>query len=900
MVTPTDPLFATQWHFGLIGDIETIWDEFDGSGVHIGVYDDGVDYNHVDLVANYDASAHVIGPGGVPVDPFPENFVPGEFPFSDLHGTAVAGLIAGAMNGIGGVGVAHGSTITGVNIFGPNTYGFVNGDLADFFDVASQGVQFDISQNSWGAFPGQFEDNNLNGGAFAGTLGLIYEADALFGRGGLGTIVTQAAGNDDADATRDGLNSSRHTITVAATFEDGFAASYSNFGSSILVAAPAAEVTTDLSGSAGDNPTDFLDNFGGTSAATPVVSGVIALMLDANAGLGWRDVQNILAIGATHTGSALAGPAALNEDGTWYINGAETWNGGGMHVHTNYGYGMVNAFNAVRLAEVWSLFGDAATSYNEMQAFGETVLPGSTFISAGSPQSFEVTVDDNIRVEHVKLNITLSTTYIGDVEIILISPDGTEVVVAASDGSIGTNFTGTWAYGIDSLRGEQSAGVWTVRVADVFSADSLFVEDFSIEVFGSAINTNDVHHITDEFQEMVGFEGARSTITDTNGGDDDWLNFATVAGNVLLNLNGGSAFAVDGQNWGSIAGGTSIENAVTGDGDDTILGSGAGNDLYGMRGNDSLFGAAGGDLLDGGKGNDTLDGDSGSDTLRGGDGADTVNGGSGSDSLEGGGSGDLLNGGSGADTANGGAGGDTLYGENGNDLLNGSTGSDLIEGGLNDDTLIGETGSDTLRGGDGLDSLNGGSASDLLEGGAGNDTLDGGSGRDTLNGGTEDDLLNGGSDDDQLNGESGNDTLNGASGNDSLTGGSNDDSLNGGSGNDTMAGGSGNDTLAAGTGTDQLSGNSGDDVFVFLSAAEMGLGALRDSILGFVRGEDLIDLSGFGGLSFSSSFTGTGTAQVIFSAGSSLVQVDADGNGTADGQILVAGAGTLNGSDFLL
>jgi hypothetical protein len=47
------------------------------------------------------------------------------------------------------------------------------------------------------------------------------------------------------------VNASRHTITVAATDSAGFAADYSNFGASILVTAPAAEVTTDLSGAAG-------------------------------------------------------------------------------------------------------------------------------------------------------------------------------------------------------------------------------------------------------------------------------------------------------------------------------------------------------------------------------------------------------------------------------------------------------------------------------------------------------------------------------------------------------------------------------------------------------------------------------------------------------------------------
>jgi subtilisin family serine protease len=79
----------------------------------------------------------------------------------------------------------------------------------------------------------------------------------------------------------------------------------------------------------------------GTSFSSPVVSGVAALMLDANPGLGWRDVQEILAATAGRTGS----PAG------WSFNGADNWNGGGMHVSHDYGFGLVDAYAAVRVAE---------------------------------------------------------------------------------------------------------------------------------------------------------------------------------------------------------------------------------------------------------------------------------------------------------------------------------------------------------------------------------------------------------------------------------------------------------------------------------------------------------------------------------------------------------------------
>jgi hypothetical protein len=68
------------------------------------------------------------------------------------------------------------------------------------------------------------------------------------------------------------------------------------------------------------------------SAATPVVSGVIALMLSANPHLGWRDVQDILAMSATRTGSNYGAGPANGEQYTWGFNAANTWNGGGYHI----------------------------------------------------------------------------------------------------------------------------------------------------------------------------------------------------------------------------------------------------------------------------------------------------------------------------------------------------------------------------------------------------------------------------------------------------------------------------------------------------------------------------------------------------------------------------------------
>ena len=596
-MNPNDPLYPSQWHFSLMGNIQKIWDEFSGAGVNVGVYDSGIDYNHPDLNYNYNSSLHVLDDLGNILDPFPIG--------NGAHGTACAGLIgAEANNGVGGTGVASGVELTGVNIFGGG-FGDVNGVTANFLFIVHQAAtNFDISSNSWGATPLFF--NGLADGGFADQLEDEYAFLSANGRDGLGTVITQAAGNDTLDANGDGTNASRYTITVAATEQTGIIADYSNFGASILVAAPAAAVTTDISGAPGYDPGDYTTSFNGTSAATPVVSGVIALMLEANPGLGWRDVQNILANSASHTGSAFRGPQDVLEHGQWGFNSASGWNGGGLHSQIDYGYGMVNAYNAVRMAEVWSLFAPAQTSANEASVYSNLNNLGGLAVPDNDPLgvSFNLTVAADIEIDHVQLAMNFAHTVVGELKITLTSAEGT-TIIAQLNSNAGRNFSGEWRFGIDSLRGELSAGTWTVNVADVALGDVGVINTAQLSLFGSTLSADDVHHITDEYLAMVALDAGRGTIVDGNGGTD-WLDMSTIAGNVILNLANGSLFSVNGVNWGGLGAAADIENAVTGDGNDMITGNSDANIIHGMRGNDTINGGldAVSDTLVGGLGND--------------------------------------------------------------------------------------------------------------------------------------------------------------------------------------------------------------------------------------------------------------------------------------------------------
>lgn len=175
------------------------------------------------------------------------------------------------------------------------------------------------------------------------------------------------------------------------------------------------------------------------------------------------------------------------------------------------------------------------------------------------------------------------------------------------------------------------------------------------------------------------------------------------------------------RNTGDAAGDTylSVENVLTGSGDDRVFGNGQANELRGNLGNDALFGRNGDDTLVGGGGDDTLNGGGGADRLLGGAGTDAASyvqsgvatvvdlvltarntgdaagdsyvsvenvlTGSGDDRIFGNGQGNELR---------GNLGDDALYGRNGNDKLFGGGGNDTLNGGGGDDTLIGGAGAD--------------------------------------------------------------------------------------------------------------------------------------------------------------------------------------------------------------
>ena len=158
-----------------------------------------------------------------------------------------------------------------------------------------------------------------------------------------------------------------------------------------------------------------------------------------------------------------------------------------------------------------------------------------------------------------------------------------------------------------------------------------------------------------------------------------------------------------------------------------------------------------------------------------------------------------------------------------------------------------------------------------------------------------------------LVGQDGSDQLDGGIGDDILDGGNGDDILEGGDDNDILRGRNGEDELAGGLGRDYLTGGQGADSFVFRSVAETVVGANRDQILDFEQGVDLIVVAGLtpGVFEFkgTAAFAPSGNAELrLFETptGSTIVQMDTDGNGTVDAEIRVGGVTGLTADDFVL
>ena len=497
---PNDPKFSDQWHLqntgqtsGISGEdvnITGAWNSYRGSGVVIGIVDDGLDWNHPDLDDYYESTLDYDFCDNDD-DPTPAS--------NDPHGTASAGVAAGVGDkNIGVSGSAPEAGLAGLQLISCSTT-----DVRESSALGHERQNIDIYSNSWGPSD---DGNTLEA---PGPLMLAaMENDALLGRNGLGNIITWAAGNgltDDDNSNYDGYANLRYTIAVTAVSHNGDQSYYAEPGANILVASPSngdneGITTTDIEGSQGYTNNDYTDNFGGTSSATPLVSGVIALMLEANSNLSWRDVQHILVLTSRQNDAS---------DSSWNVNGAN------YDVSHKYGFGVIDASAAVSMAETWtSVATETSVTTGTLNCIQCDIPDNSAnFITVNT------TVSEPILAENVDVIVDIPHTFRGDLEIILTSPAGTESVLSQKHGDSGNNFN-NWRFSTVHHWDEDSRGEWTLTVEDQGNGDTGSLDSWELIIYGTELDVDtDGDNLTNSNETDV--YGTDPEDYDT---DDDTIN----------------------------------------------------------------------------------------------------------------------------------------------------------------------------------------------------------------------------------------------------------------------------------------------------------------------------------------------------------------------------------------
>lgn len=296
-----DPFVTQQW--GLYNpDYDDIdisicgaWSYATGRGIKIGILDQGVDVNHIDLAQNIYPLSFDTESGTSPAKLY------------DSHGTHCAGIAAAVRNnGIQVAGVAPDAKIVSIS---NSLRSSTNSRLkrADGFVWAyKNGV--DVISNSWGSTTQHAAINEAIADAFK------------YGREGKGCIIVFAAGNDgNRFPVAYPANCNDKIIAVGALDRDGTIAYFSQTGDKLDVVAPGVDVLSTI-------PNNDTISWPGTSMACPHVAGLAALILERNPRLTVTQVNDLI-----EKNTKKVGPMVYNEtrkNGTW---------------NSHYGYGLIDA-----------------------------------------------------------------------------------------------------------------------------------------------------------------------------------------------------------------------------------------------------------------------------------------------------------------------------------------------------------------------------------------------------------------------------------------------------------------------------------------------------------------------------------------------------------------------------
>ena len=441
-----DAQFQCAWHLkntGQLGgtagediDVESVWAGGNkGAGVAVAVVDNGLDYRHEDLADNVDLTRnHDYGTKGDVFDLF-EN-----------HGTSVAGVVAARDNDFGGRGVAPRATIFGHRLLGFTT-------AANEADAMTRGaLTTAVSNNSWGP-----EDDPELSPAPAVWEQAI-DTGVTTGGGGRGVFYAWAAGNGHAAGDYANLDEYANYYGVAAVCAvnaRGKRSWYSEWGSNLWVCAPSSVpgiFTT-------DNYSRYTTRFGGTSASAPIVSGVAALVRRTRSSLTWRDVRLILAGSARKVDPTNSG---------WLTGAPKYGTSGSYEFNHEYGFGVVDAAAAVRLASGWRNV-PALMRSDPVSASPALTIPDAPTSGDGPTVTSAVTVDSEIDfIEFVEVNATFDAEAFRDLQFELHSPSGTVSTLSVPfySATLVYELEGSFRFGSARHLGEAASGEWSLQMTD--------------------------------------------------------------------------------------------------------------------------------------------------------------------------------------------------------------------------------------------------------------------------------------------------------------------------------------------------------------------------------------------------------------------------------------------------
>jgi serine protease len=189
---------------------------------------------------------------------------------SSWHGTHVAGTINAKINGVGTVGVAPNVSIQNVRVLG-KCGGYTSDIIAGIIWAAGGSVSGVVTNST----PADIISMSL-GGSGACDAASQYAIDFAYARN---IPVVVAAGNDNMSASNANPANCNNVITVAATGPTGKRSSFSNYGSTVEIAAPGEAIYSTINSGSTIPSSQSYANYNGTSMATPHVSAVVALML---------------------------------------------------------------------------------------------------------------------------------------------------------------------------------------------------------------------------------------------------------------------------------------------------------------------------------------------------------------------------------------------------------------------------------------------------------------------------------------------------------------------------------------------------------------------------------------------------------------------------------------------